>query len=63
MGTQWRMAGGMGGTAPTGLDYHALVAVLDFLEVPAEERADVFADVQVLEGAALEAMAEARAKK
>jgi len=64
MGTQWRMAsGGMGGSAPTGLDYHALVAVLDFLGVPAEDRCDVFADVQVLESAALDAMADARARK
>lgn len=63
MGTQWRMAGGMGGAAPTGLDYLALSAVMDFLDVPAADRGGMFFDVQVLESAALDAMADARAKQ
>ena len=62
MQTQWRMAGGgMGGSSPTGLDYPALRVVMDLLDVPQAEQAGVFADVQVMERAALNAMSEARA--
>lgn len=49
MDTQWRS--GMGG--PTGLDYAALPEVWRRLKVPPSERDDLFADLQVLERAAL----------
>lgn len=63
MQTQWRMGGGgMGGSMPTGLDYPALQSVMQLLEVPVADLMQVFADVRVMEGAALYAMAEARAK-
>lgn len=63
MQTQWRMGGGgMGGSVPTGLDYPALQAVMQLLDVPKADRVQVFADVRVMEGAALDAMAEARKK-
>lgn len=61
MQTQWRIgSAGMGGSVPTGLDYHAMSAVMEFLNVSADERGDLFADVQAMESAALEAMADAR---
>lgn len=63
MQTQWRMGGGgMGGGVPTGLDYQALHAVMALMEVPEADRVQVFADVRVMEGAALDAMGEARKK-
>ena len=63
MQTQWRMGGGgMGGSVPTGLDYPALQAVMQLLDVPKAARVQVFADVRAMEGAALDAMAEARKK-
>ena len=63
MQTQWRMGGGgMGGSVQTGLDYPALLAVMQLLDVPEADRVQVFADVRVMEGAALDAMAEARKK-
>ena len=63
MQTQWRMGGGgMGGSVPTGLDYPALRAVMQLLDVPEADRVQVFADVRVMEGAALDAMGEARKK-
>lgn len=50
METQWRI--GMAGA--TGLDYAALPAVLDLMEVPPSERYDLFADLRVMEGHALD---------
>jgi hypothetical protein len=50
--TQWRV----GPAGPTGLDYTALVPVLDLLSVPAQERSALFEDVQTMERAALEEM-------
>jgi hypothetical protein len=52
MGTQWRT--GMGG--PTGLDYGVLPEIWRRLKVPPDERDDVFADLRVLETAALNEM-------
>lgn len=55
--SQWRM-GGMG--RPTGLDYPAVFATLDRLhrsDTP-ERRDEIFADVQVMESAALKEMAK-----
>lgn len=48
LGTQWRMS--MAG--PTGLDYAALPAVFDLLGI--DDRAGVFADLRIMERAALE---------
>jgi hypothetical protein len=50
--TQWRH--GFGG--PTGLDYAAVMLMLEFAAVPQPERPALFADLQVLEAAALEAI-------
>jgi len=57
--TQWRMSG-MGG--PTGLDYPAVFATMDrLLRNETQERKDaLFADLQVVERAALEEMAKKR---
>ncbi|MGV3679924.1 MAG: DUF1799 domain-containing protein [Acidovorax sp.] len=54
--TQWRV--GMGGA--TGLDYPAVFGTLDRLhrDKTPEERDAIFADLQVIERSALEAMAE-----
>lgn len=52
METQWRV--GMAGA--TGMDYAALPAVLDLMDVPRDERSDLFADLRVMEGRALELM-------
>lgn len=54
MGTQWRS----GFSGYTGLDYSALPEVWRRTKVPPEERDAVFADLVVIERAALEAMYE-----
>lgn len=51
--TQWRVA--MGGR--TGLDYTAVLAVMDLHCIPPEKRRDTMADIQAMEAAALAAMA------
>lgn len=51
--TQWRT--GMGG--PTGLDYTAVLACLRTMRLGRERADEVFADVRVMEAAALGAMA------
>ncbi|WP_331852640.1 DUF1799 domain-containing protein [Pragia fontium] len=48
MSTQWRV--GMSGA--TGLDYGCLPQVMDFIGV-SEDKATVFADIQVMESVAL----------
>lgn len=55
--TQWRV-GGMGGA--TGLDYPAVFATLDRLhrDKTPERRDELFADIQVMEAAALKEMAK-----
>lgn len=50
MQTQWRMGMDM----PTGLDYTALFALMEVHGIA--DRRDVFADIQVMEAAALKAM-------
>lgn len=52
MRTQWRT--GMGGSV--GLDYSVLPFIWEQTQVPQERRAAVFADLQVMESAALTAM-------
>lgn len=54
MRTQWRMS--MNG--PTGLDYNVLPEMWRRLKVPPQDRDATFADLQVIEGAALTAMHE-----
>jgi len=51
--TQWRVA--MGGA--TGLDYTAVLAVMDLHGITADKRRDTLADIQAMEDAALAAMA------
>lgn len=50
--TQWRV--GIGGA--TGLDYTAVVSMMDLHEVPRERRRELLADLQVMEKAALKQM-------
>lgn len=54
--TQWRV--GMGGA--TGLDYTAVLACLRTLRLGRERSDELFADVRVMEAAALEAMSAAK---
>lgn len=58
--TQWRVIGGMGPLAYTGLDYTALKATMDLLGVAKKLRAALFEDVRELEASWLEAKAEIR---
>ncbi|CAJ0740814.1 DUF1799 domain-containing protein [Ralstonia mannitolilytica] len=50
--TQWRM----GARGPIGLDYTAIPAVLQLLQVPADRHAEVFAGIRIMEHAALAEM-------
>ncbi len=59
--TQWRYAGGLGGSARIGLDYAAVPAVLGLMNVPRARRDRVFVGLRLMEGAALKAMSEQRA--
>ncbi|MEX5744650.1 DUF1799 domain-containing protein [Massilia sp. X63] len=54
LATQWRI--GMGGQA--GLDYNVVPVVLRLQGVPRAEWPELFADVRVMEAAALQAMRE-----
>ena len=57
--TQWRVSG-MG--SATGLDYVAALAVIRELELEKDEARELFADIRVMEAAALEQMADDREK-
>lgn len=57
--TQWRVSG-MG--SATGLDYVAALAVIRELELEKDEARELFADIRVMEAAALEQMAYDREK-
>lgn len=50
---QWRVVAGFGGARFLGLDYAALEAVMRMRNVRAKDRARLFDDVRVMEGAAL----------
>lgn len=52
LGTQWRI----GARGPIGLDYTAIPVVLQLLQVVAEQHAEVFAGIRIMEHAALEEM-------
>lgn len=54
LGSQWIYAG-MGGV-PTGIVYGSIEPVLRVRKVPAEDWAQVFEDIRVMEAAALEEM-------
>lgn len=54
MRTQWRI--GMSG--PVGLDYGVLFRILDRLNLSPDDYDEMFADVRVMESAALEAVRE-----
>ena len=56
--TQWRS--GFGGAA--GLDYTAALAYIRTLRLSRDEADELFEDIQIMEYAALEAMAEGRDK-
>lgn len=53
LGTQWRVATGMGAAAYLGLEYQAVPPVLELMGVPPERRADTFAGLRLMEAAAL----------
>jgi hypothetical protein len=55
LATQWKITAGMGGALWTGLDYQA-AEVLIRMRIPEADRIKVFADVQVMERAALEVL-------
>lgn len=52
LGTQWRI----GARGPIGLDYTAIPVVLQLLQVAADQHAEVFAGIRIMEHAALEEM-------
>lgn len=52
MSTQWRM----GFNGPIGLDYGVLREIWQRLKIKSEDRDNVFADLRVMENAALEQM-------
>ncbi|QTW17805.1 DUF1799 domain-containing protein [Comamonas kerstersii] len=54
--TQWRI--GMAG--PTGLDYTAVLQVIQFDEPDKEQAKELFEQIRLIERGALQAMAEAR---
>ena len=47
--TQWNAVGTMAGIGWVGLRYEALPAVMDMIGIPAEQRADVFSGLRVME--------------
>lgn len=53
--TQWRH----GFAGPTGLDYGAVLALMEIRQVPHDQRARLMADLQVMELAALSAIRQA----
>lgn len=57
LATQWRI--GMGGA--TGLDYTAVAMTMRLSGIPRAQWTDLFADVRVMEQAALEAMSSREA--
>lgn len=57
--TQWRLSDGL----PTGLDYAGVSAALALREDKRARRRELFADLQVMERAALDAWAEKRARE
>lgn len=52
LGTQWRI----GARGPIGLDYTAIPVVLHLLQVAADQHAEVFAGIRIMEHAALAEM-------
>jgi hypothetical protein len=53
--TQWRH----GFAGPTGLDYGAVLALMEIRQVPHDQRARLMTDLQVMELAALSAIRQA----
>ncbi|KQW96979.1 hypothetical protein ASC94_09230 [Massilia sp. Root418] len=58
--SQW-IAGGMGGA--TGLNYAGVESALRMMDIKAGKRAKLFADIQLMEHATLEAWDEKRSKE
>lgn len=54
LSTQWRV----GANGPSGIDYSVLPVVMDLHNIHQQDRAQLFADLQVMESAALEQMRE-----
>lgn len=60
LSTQWRVAGGMGAAWPLGLDYTAAEALLRIEGIRGTERRERFAELRVMERAALRVWADER---
>lgn len=54
LATQWRL----GIKGPSGIDYSVLPVVMDLHNINQQDRTQLFADLQVMESAALEQMRE-----
>jgi hypothetical protein len=54
LATQWRIAA----SGPSGIDYSVLPVVMDLHNIHQQDRTQLFADLQVMESAALEQMRE-----
>ncbi|MCY1253019.1 hypothetical protein D9M68_123140 [compost metagenome] len=61
--TQWRQVAGMTDCLRTGLDYAAIEPVLRLRGVKRKRQAALFADLRVLEAAALEELAAQRERR
>lgn len=53
MQTNWRIVAGMGGLVYQGLDYPSLESVANLLCIKRKKRPELFADIQIMEAAAL----------
>lgn len=53
MQTNWRVVAGMGGVVYQGLDYPSLESVANMLGIKRKKIAALFADIQIMEAAAL----------
>jgi hypothetical protein len=54
--TQWRFIAGLSGTVRTGLDYTAVLAEMQLKGMSVPDRIGLFADIKLMERAALEAL-------
>ncbi len=56
MKTQWRVIASMNGNVYQGLEYASIAPVMEILDIPKRQRADVFTRLQVMESAVLPAL-------
>lgn len=58
--TQWRVIAGMGGAIYQGLEYVSIPVVMDHLRVARRRRAELFAELRIMESAAIAVFNEKR---